>query len=633
MKKAGQRLQRKVRFSLRWKITLPFIFLALTLGLGAAFLVNQLLQQTEEFQYLRQLADSGQQAADAVVRIENDLLEVERLIANTEGVPQAVALQNAEDLRARVLPFVINAGVDVAIVLDSQATSLLAIRHRPGGPASDYEVVRGETIYNEWDFVNRILSGESDEIGDKQVGLESIQVGEVEQNAFLIGGPLRDNQGSVIGVAIVGDYLGNVIDRISDEAGANIGIYDMASGILLNSSLEPDSNDVLTLSPSELGIAFSESGDQNLVRNISVSGSTYNEVLVRLKARQGTSDLGVLGISLLETKVEGVLLENVFTVARYGAVALVLVVTIGLLISNTITRPLVEIAEASAQVAAGNLDSYVPTRTSDEIGVLASSFNTLVKGLREGPTSYNLTRESILSEIEDPHILKTRQTQSLDGETVEASILAVDLSAFISGTEHTNPKTILATLNECYSKMLPVIHNHGGEVSRFDGDTLVAFFGVLPQRLQAEESALFAVHAGLELLEFVERWNSRRSTKGLPALEVWMGITTGPVIAGGIGNLSQLRYNVIGDTVKEARGVQEICRELGGGALLISETTYNFLSNAHRQFKFGRYGNARLRHSGLSIRVYEVNGRRTRLKDEGPWKGREWKRGKDARGS
>ena len=113
MKRKDDRQQKRVRFSLRWKITFPFIFLALTLGLGAAFLVNQLLRQTEEFQFLRQLADSGQQATDAIVRMEIDLLELERLIANTEGVSQAVALQNAEDLRARILPLVINASIDV----------------------------------------------------------------------------------------------------------------------------------------------------------------------------------------------------------------------------------------------------------------------------------------------------------------------------------------------------------------------------------------------------------------------------------------------------------------------------------------------------------------------------------------
>jgi len=633
MKKDKQRLQKRVRFSLRWKITLPFIFLALTLGFGAAFLVNQLLRQTEEFQFLRQLADSGQQATDAVVRIEIDLLELERLIANTEGVSQAVALQNAEDLRSRILPLVINARIDVAVVLDNQAVSLLAIRHRPGGPASDYEILRGETIYQEWEFVQRILAGEGDALGDKSVGLEKIFVGDLEPHVFFIGGPLRDNQGGVIGVALVGSYLEGVSAQVSREAGANIGIYDAHSGALLNSSLEPESLEAISLSSTERDAANSAGGDQNLVRNIIVSGSTYTEVLTKFQARQGTLDLGIMGVSLLQSDIEGALLENVFTVARYGAVALVLVVAIGLLLSNTITRPLIEIAEASTQVAAGNLDTFVPARTSDEIGVLASSFNTLVRGLREGSTYPGSIQTGGRRKTEGTQITQASDAQSLEGESLEATILTADLSGFIRGTEYTNPKSILKTLNECYTAMLPMIHQHNGEISQFDGELLIAFFGILPKQTTSEESALYATHAALEMLSFVERWNSQRSTKGLPALEIWLGISTGPVIAGGIGDLSQLRYSVIGDTVQEARGVQEICREMGGGALLISEKTYNLLSNAHRQFKFGRYGKAHLRHSSKKITVYEVKGRRVRLLDQRTQKDSSWTQDQGANGS
>lgn len=632
MKRDKDRQQRRVRFSLRWKITFPFIFLALTLGLGAAFLVNQLLRQTEEFQFLRQLANSGQQATDAVVRIEIDLLELERLIANTEGVSQAVALENAEDLRSRILPLVINAGIDVAVILDHQAVSLLAIRHRPGGPASDYEILRGEAIYQDWAFVERILTGESDALGDKSVGLEKITVDEVEHSVFFIGGPLRDNQGSVIGVALVGSYLEGVSSRISREAGGNVGIYDLNSGALLSSSLEPGSHENIAVSSEDLHAATTAGSDQNLVRTISVAGSAYTEVLTRFQARQGTVELGIMGVSLLQSDVEDALLENVFTVARYGAVALILVVAIGLLLSNTITRPLVEIAEASTQVAAGNLDTFVPTRTSDEIGVLASSLNTLVQGLRDGSTYPGRAHAVNQMQAGDSQYFQVADGETLEGEYLEASILTADLSGFIRGTENTNPSLILKTLNECYSTMLPIIHQHNGEIRQFDGEILSAFFGILPKQSSLEESALYATHAGLELVSFVDQWNSQRSIKGLPALEIWLGISSGPVIAGGIGDMSQLRYNVIGDTVQEARGVQEVCREMGAGALLISDKTYELLSNAHKQFKFGRYGKARLRYSGKQITVYEVSGRRVRLLDQRSRKGAAWTQDRGANG-
>lgn len=631
--KTESRLKERVRFSLRWKITLPFIFLALILGLGAAYLVNQLLNQTEEFQFLRQLADSGKQTNDAVVRIEEELLRVERLIANTEGVAQAVGLENSEDLRARVLPLVINGGVDFAVILDAEITSLLSIRHQPQGAAGDFEVLKGETFYKDWDFIYPILSGDLDDLGDKQVGVGRLTIGERDTGVFTIGGPLRNNQAEIIGVALVGFYLDNLVDQLSLDAGANVAIYDMSTGELLGSTLEPDDPNNLLVSPSQISDALTSGDNQNVVRNVTVSGSLYTEVLTMFRARQNTVDLGILGTSLLRTQGQDLLLENVFTVARYGAIALLLVVTIGLLISNMITRPLVEIAEASAQVAAGNLDTYVPSRSNDEIGILARSFNRLVEGLRESipyrdalmPMLDSDMREEIQEAQPDKHI-------SYDGISAEAAILVADLSSFTGGAESSNPESILTTINRYYEAITPFISQHGGTISKFDGEILIAFFGVLPQQTPPQLSSLQSVHAGLELLSEVEKWNSDRAIQGRPALEMWIGITTGKVVAGGIGNKSQLQFSVIGDTVQEARDVQEVCRELGAGALLISESTYNYLAKAHRVLKFGRYGRARLRHSGREVSVYEVKGRRMRLGNTFAGQDSQWKRDREEDG-
>jgi class 3 adenylate cyclase len=625
-------MKRRIRFSLRWKITLPFIFLALVLGLGAAFLVNRLLNQTEEAQFLRQLADSGKQATDAVVRVEIDLLEVERLIANTEGVAQAVGLQNAEELRARVLPLVINAGVDVAVVLDSDSVSLLTIRHQLGGGAGDYEVIRGETFYSEWDFVQRILSGEGDAIGDKWVGMELIPVEGGEEGVFFIGGSLRDNQGRIIGAALVGEYLDSLAMVLSNAAGANVSIYHDVTGELLSSSLEPEMPKALTLSDSDISIVASSSTSQSLVRAMTIADSAYSEVLTEFEARQGTAKLGILGISLLQSEVQSALLDNVLLVGRYGAVALVLVVVIGLIISNTITRPIVEIAEASAQVAAGNLETQVSTRARDEIGVLADSFNTLVRGLRRATPGYEVLSPPWEEQGEGDLTKRREPTLLYDGQMVESTILSADLRSFVHGVEESDPKLIFSTVSECYTALIPVITQHQGEISQFDGVTLVAYFGVLPERTSPQLGALQAVHAGLETLAFVERWNGQRAQRGLPALEMWIGISSGPVIVGNIGNMSQLQYVVIGDTVQVARDVQEVSRELGGGALLITETTFKHLQKYQEQFKFGRQGQARLRYSGETLRVHEVSGRRTRYVHRSRRGGVAWKEGQDTLG-
>ena len=183
----------RVRVSLLWKITLPFMLLAMVLGLGAALLINDLLSQEDTDRFLRQLVDAGQQATDAVVRSAIDMLELERLIANTEGVAEAVTVGNAEDLRARVLPLVLNAGADVVAVVDTDGTSIVTVRRRPDAAPGDYDTLRGESYYGGWAFVQRVFDGVTDEVvGDKHAGLAALEFDGEEHYVFFVAGPLLE---------------------------------------------------------------------------------------------------------------------------------------------------------------------------------------------------------------------------------------------------------------------------------------------------------------------------------------------------------------------------------------------------------------------------------------------------------
>jgi class 3 adenylate cyclase len=613
----------KVRFSLRWKITVPFIFLALFLAGGAVVILYRLTSQNAETRFLNQLLDSGQQATDAVVRAEIDLLEVLRLVASIEGLNAAVQASDSESLRAMALPFVINADLDAAVLLDGQGTSLLTIRRLPGSQR-EYEILKGEAFYAEWPVVQQVLLGGGDALGDKYVGLRSLQVGGEEQFALFVGGPIRADDGAVVGVVLVGTYLEALAERLAQEAGANVSIYGLGSGRLLATTLEPDETASLRLPE---GVVEGMRGEtiQNPVRTVKVAGVDYTEVLTPLVARQGTARLGVLGVSLLTAPLEQVNAENLLSLLRYTVVAVVLVVAVGLIISNRITRPLIEIAHASVEVAQGNLDTQVNVRGSDEIGVLARAFNTLVAGLRER----TLYRESgpplaVATPGEDETL---RGRTAAVGTMAPASLLAVDMSEFLPDERMAHPGKGMRGFSETLGLFSQIIAQHGGSIHSFDGETLTAVFGLLPQAEPLEQSALRATHAALAIAAQVGRWNAKRKDVGEPALEVWLGVHSGTVFFGGVGKRSHLQFSALGDTVRVARRVQELARKLGRQAVLITEETFQALRGAHGQFKFGRRGKARLPNLAREVVVHEVEGRRTHYREPseeegGTWKGR-----------
>jgi adenylate cyclase len=614
MSAATARARSRVRFSLRWKITIPFMLLALILGLGATVVLNRLLNENDQVRFLRQLADSGQQAADAVVRAEMDLLEVERLVANTAGVTEAAGAGASEELRTLTLPLAVNSDVDFIAILNPQGTSLFSVRRPPGAQAGDYSVTRDEDFYTAWPFVERIQQGVEDPgIGDKHAGLHAIDWGGQATYVFLVGGPLRAPDASLMGVVLVGKYLDPLTASLSAEAGANISVYDPLDGRLLSSSLEPENPANLTLSTEHMDGAFGLLGDESPVRPIVVAGNPYQEALLPFVAR-GATPLGVMGVSLLWTPVQMSLQENVWMVIRLSALSLALIVLIGLIISSRITRPLVEIAEASAQVATGNLSTQVRYRGSDEIGVLAQSFNTMVEGLREGTVYRDLLGRTVTPEVVD----ELRRSLADTGDLVErqeaiATILCADLGGLAHLAEEVEPAQVMEVVNAIFSGLAPIISQHAGVVNRFDGDTLMAYFGILPRRVPPQVSALQAVHCAMDILEFIQAQNEAGLSPGLPEISVAIGVATGPVVAGGIGTKNRLHYAVIGDTVITAQRIQQATRETGGGALLISADTHRYLAGARSQFDFGRTGLAQLRGKKRQVSVYEVRRRSTRL--------------------
>jgi len=619
----------RVRVSLRWKITLPFMFLALVLGLGATVFVNRLFGEADKVRFLRQLRDSGQQVTDEVVRVEERLLEIERAIANTEGVPEAIALGDAEDLRGRVLSLAINADVDVAVILDREGTSLLAIRRStPDAPQGDYLILRGEGYYQQWPFVLQVLGIDSqeevpeDQLGNKQAGLHSIRLGEEEEFVLFVASPFIDEEGRVFGAVLVGEYLQNFVFHLKEDVRASISVYDSSTGQLIDTTfgtektLDPPG---LVLTEGLITASYNPDELDTPYRSIQVDMQTHGEVLTPFVVRQGTQELGILGISLLgeeDPELFMELQERAVRVIQIGAIALVLVVFTGLIISNTITRPLVDIADASAQVATGNLNTRVMEGGSDEVGVLAKTFNRMVDGLREGAVYRDLLGRTVTPEVRDQlRGALTKGEVLLEGQTAKATILCAYLEGFTALAEGVEPAAVMQTLNDYFSGIVPIVARHGGVVNKFDNDAIMAFFGILPRRVPPQVSALQATHAGMEILEFIKRLSDRRDSEGLSSLGVRIGISTGSVIAGGLGTKDRLHYTVIGDTVNISQRIQQITREVGRGSLVISEVTYDYLAGARDHFEFGRRGRAQLQGKRQEVTVHEVTGRWIKLVD------------------
>jgi adenylate cyclase len=606
----------RVRFSLRWKITLPFMLLALMLGLGATYLVSGFLATSSQERFLRQLSNAGQQALDGVVRTEEDLLALERLVANTDGVFEATQAEDAEDLRNRILPLVVNSGADLVVVVNPAGLSLLTVRQKPGGQAGEYETLRGEAYYVNWESVRGLLDPAAE--GEKRAGLETLALGEDGRtDVFLTGGPIATTTGRILGAVLVGRYVDELAADLRAQTGATISIYDPL-GTLLASSNESASAADQALPEDTMAHLTSGEEDQSPVRSLTVGGTLYGEVLTRLAARGGADFLGFLGISLPEATVAATGGPDPRVVVALSALALLLVVIIGLLISNSITRPLVRMADASTAVATGDLGARVPVEGSDEITVLAGTFNRMVEGLREGLIYHDLLGRAVTPEVrEELRRSLSDGARAASVQATRATVVFAGLRGVGAGRGGQDPAKAMASLSEYFAALVPLVSHHGGVVYRFDGEIAVALFGLLPKPSPAPVGAMQATHAAFELIELVERLNARRAQDGLRRLSLGVAVATGGIVAGGLGTRDRIQYTVVGEAVDTALEMERVLRETSAEGLILNGEAYKALGGARSHFTFGRHGQAQVRGFPAPLEIHEVVGRSRRLLEAG----------------
>lgn len=574
---------------LRIQLTLPYVFLALIVAFITALLVTQLVANILDDLFKTALVEAGQKAADTVVYVERDQLRIWRLMAYTEGLTDAVVAGDAEAVDALIRPLVVNEHLDAVEVLDRTGGPLVPLHHRTGGSAVDYNSeVAGN--YREWPLVRQVLSGQTDDLGDKYADLVETDRGWI----FYTAGPLRQGE-EIVGVLLVGTYLDNLVERLDRAAFARVSVYVEGEPV---ASRLPYAGEALVLDADTYRVALGGQGHWVLRRQIEVAGRDYAEIFGAFEVRQGR-DLGVLSVALpisFITDARGPTRSSLFLL--FGLFTL-LILLVGAWLSGKVVERVRLLADATEQVAEGDLTTQVDPRGFDEVATLAASFNRMVVQLREGRIYRDLLGLTASPEVAE----QLRQgveggAIQLEAQQVTATVLFCDIRGFSRISEAAEPAQVIELLNEYMRGIVTVIRDHNGVVNKFVGDAALAFFGVLPEVRSPGESAQDALAAAVALLEYVDALNRRRQSRGEEPLRVGIGVNTGSVVAGVVGSDERLEYTVLGDAVN-------VAQRLSGFNKVYDAYDIFFAAETHRGL------NSRWRDQIIHIGSTRVEGRRT----------------------
>lgn len=179
-------------------------------------------------------------------------------------------------------------------------------------------------------------------------------------------------------------------------------------------------------------------------------------------------------------------------------------------------------------------------------------------------------------------------------ETIEATVVFIDICGFTSISENAPPDTVVKMINSYFDEMVKEIMDQQGYIDKFIGDAIMAVF-------KGEYHLDRAIDASLAVCTKINK---------LPAMgdnlqfkpKVSIGIKSGEMISGNIGSasLKRLDYTVIGDTVNTAARLQDAAEE---NQIIISEDCYEKVKES---FKCEKVGSINLKNKAKPLTIYQV---------------------------
>lgn len=186
------------------------------------------------------------------------------------------------------------------------------------------------------------------------------------------------------------------------------------------------------------------------------------------------------------------------------------------------------------------------------------------------------------------------ESSLMANETIEATVVFLDICSFTAISENETPDTVVKLLNNYFDVMVKEIIAQGGYIDKFIGDAIMAVFRG-EYHLDRAIDACLAVRARIHELPAMNEHVAFTP-------KVSIGINSGEMISGNIGsvNLRRLDYTVIGDTVNTAQRLQSAA---GPSQILINESAYEKVKES---FNCRKVGDVTLKNKANPMTVYEV---------------------------
>jgi len=231
---------------------------------------------------------------------------------------------------------------------------------------------------------------------------------------------------------------------------------------------------------------------------------------------------------------------------------------------NSRTMTILQILALSVSVVFGILNSLLYRKKVKETQEAHLKLQYFNNNMRQAFSTY-LSEEVVEEIVSDPARLH------LGGVNRHMTALFTDIKGFTGIAEKLNPEHLVDLLNYYLSTMSDIILEEKGTIDKYQGDSIVSFFGA---PLELDDHALRACTAGIIMKRTEKEINKYVLGKGISPspLLTRIGINTGEMVVGNMGTQKKMNYTIISNAVNLASRLEGV-NKVYGTWILASDST------------------------------------------------------------
>jgi class 3 adenylate cyclase/tetratricopeptide (TPR) repeat protein len=191
------------------------------------------------------------------------------------------------------------------------------------------------------------------------------------------------------------------------------------------------------------------------------------------------------------------------------------------------------------------------------------------------------------------------QRDKIEGERKQVTVMFCDMKGFTGLSEKIDPEEVYSIMDQVYEILIHKVHDYDGTVNEMTGDGVMALFGAPIALEDAPQRAIrsaYAIHR--EMARFNDKMKQEKP--GLPQLKMRIGIHTGPVVVGTLGNDLRVEFKAVGDTVNLASRMEGLAEP---GTTYVSGDTFKLTEGL---FRFEALGEKEVKGKEKLVKVFRV---------------------------